>query len=116
MGYRDDFYIKDNILGYTGDLSDIKFTVYFADAGRMTADEVVLQRSDLIAADMDVGEFSEARRDAVDDAVFVDDVDGVARLEQLEKHRFRPPRHRPAGQMAKQGQSTDDHPEAAALE
>ena len=35
MGYRDDFYIKDNILGYTGDLNDIKFTVYFADAGRM---------------------------------------------------------------------------------
>ena len=35
MGYRDDFYTKENILGYTGDLSDIKFTVYFADAGRM---------------------------------------------------------------------------------
>ena len=35
MGYRDEFYTKENILGYTGDLGDIKFTVYFADAGRM---------------------------------------------------------------------------------
>jgi hypothetical protein len=33
MGYRDDFYKKENIIGYTGDLSDIKYTVYFADAG-----------------------------------------------------------------------------------
>ena len=33
MGYRDDFYKKENILGYTGDLADIKYTVYFADAG-----------------------------------------------------------------------------------
>lgn len=35
MGYRDDFYKKENILGYTGDLTDIKFTVYFADAGAL---------------------------------------------------------------------------------
>ena len=34
MGYRDDFYTKDNILGYTGKLDDNP-TVYFADAGRM---------------------------------------------------------------------------------
>src|SRR5215218_5752828 len=34
MGYRDDFYTKDNILGYTGKLQDNP-TVYFADAGRM---------------------------------------------------------------------------------
>jgi hypothetical protein len=32
MGYRDDFYIKDNILGYTGNLHGNP-TVYFADAG-----------------------------------------------------------------------------------
>lgn len=32
MGYRDDFYTKDNILGYTGTLEDNP-TVYFADAG-----------------------------------------------------------------------------------
>jgi hypothetical protein len=32
MGYRDDFYKKDNILGYTGDLMKDP-TVYFADAG-----------------------------------------------------------------------------------
>jgi hypothetical protein len=32
MGYRDDFYIKDNILGYTGNLHKDP-TVYFADAG-----------------------------------------------------------------------------------
>lgn len=35
MGYCDDFYIRENIIGYTGDLRDIKFTVYFADAGRL---------------------------------------------------------------------------------
>jgi hypothetical protein len=34
MTYRDDFYTKDNIIGYTGDLKEPqKFTVYFADAG-----------------------------------------------------------------------------------
>jgi hypothetical protein len=32
MGYRDDFYTRDNIIGYTGDLHG-PFTVYFADAG-----------------------------------------------------------------------------------
>lgn len=32
MGYCDDFYKKENILGYTGDLLN-KPTVYFADAG-----------------------------------------------------------------------------------
>jgi hypothetical protein len=32
MGYRDDFYKKDNILGYTGELLDNP-SVYFADAG-----------------------------------------------------------------------------------
>jgi hypothetical protein len=32
MGYRDDFYIKDNILGYTGNVNKDP-TVYFADAG-----------------------------------------------------------------------------------
>ncbi len=32
MGYKDGFYIKDNILGYTGDLNNNP-TVYFADAG-----------------------------------------------------------------------------------
>jgi hypothetical protein len=32
MGYRDDFYIKDNILGYTGTIGKDP-TVYFADAG-----------------------------------------------------------------------------------
>lgn len=31
-GYADDFYVKDNIIGYTGDLNDNP-TVYFADAG-----------------------------------------------------------------------------------
>ena len=34
MGYCDEFYKKDNILGYTGDLMD-KPTVYFADAGAL---------------------------------------------------------------------------------
>lgn len=34
MGYRDDFYCADNILGYTGDISKpTTVTVYFADAG-----------------------------------------------------------------------------------
>ena len=34
MGYRDDFYCADNILGYTGDIKkDTTITVYFADAG-----------------------------------------------------------------------------------
>jgi len=32
MGYRDDFYNEENILGYTGKLEDNP-TVYFADAG-----------------------------------------------------------------------------------
>lgn len=32
MAYRDDFYKKENILGYTGDLNKNP-TVYFADAG-----------------------------------------------------------------------------------
>lgn len=32
MGYRDDFYTKENILGYTGTIGK-KPTVYFADAG-----------------------------------------------------------------------------------
>jgi len=35
MGYRDDFYTKDNILGYTGKLDDNP-TIYFADAGGVT--------------------------------------------------------------------------------
>jgi hypothetical protein len=35
MVYRDDFYIKNNIIGYTGDLTRIDFTAYFADAGCM---------------------------------------------------------------------------------
>lgn len=34
MGYRDDLYCADNILGYTGDIAkDTTVTVYFADAG-----------------------------------------------------------------------------------
>jgi hypothetical protein len=35
MGYRDDFYAKENIIGYTGDLTNKpgEVTVYFADAG-----------------------------------------------------------------------------------
>ncbi len=34
MGYRDDFYCADNILGYTGDIKkETTITVYFADAG-----------------------------------------------------------------------------------
>jgi hypothetical protein len=32
MAYRDGFYKKENILGYTGDLTDTKFTVYFTQA------------------------------------------------------------------------------------
>src|SRR4051812_46165530 len=32
MGYRDDFYKKENIIGYTGNLQGL-CTVYFADAG-----------------------------------------------------------------------------------
>ncbi|MBD9358720.1 hypothetical protein [Methylomonas albis] len=40
MGYCDKFYIKENIIGYTGDLRGIKFTVYFADAGGLNPDIV----------------------------------------------------------------------------
>ena len=39
MGYRDDFYKKDNILGYTGDLMKDP-TVYFADAGGLNPNTV----------------------------------------------------------------------------
>ena len=42
MGYRDDFYIVDNIIGYTGNLgSDIPVTVYFEtseECGHITQD------------------------------------------------------------------------------
>jgi hypothetical protein len=31
MGYRDDFYVKDNIIGWTGDIDGDSFSVYFAD-------------------------------------------------------------------------------------
>ena len=31
MGYRDDFYVKENIIGWTGDINGDAFTVYFAD-------------------------------------------------------------------------------------
>ncbi len=32
MGYRDDFYVKKNIIGWTGDINGDAFTVYFADS------------------------------------------------------------------------------------
>lgn len=31
MGYRDDFSVKDNIIGWTGDIDGDSFSVYFAD-------------------------------------------------------------------------------------
>ena len=33
MGYKDDFYVKENIIGWTGDINGDAFTVYFADCG-----------------------------------------------------------------------------------
>ena len=41
MGYRDDFYKKSNILGYTGELKS-KPTVYFADAGGINPKTVMI--------------------------------------------------------------------------
>jgi len=41
MGYRDDFYKKDNILGYTGNLTESP-TVYFADAGGVNPRTVMI--------------------------------------------------------------------------
>lgn len=32
MGYRDDFYVQANIIGWTGDIDGKAFTVYFADS------------------------------------------------------------------------------------
>jgi hypothetical protein len=31
MGYKDDFYVKKNIIGWTGDINGDEFSVYFAD-------------------------------------------------------------------------------------
>jgi hypothetical protein len=33
MGYKDDFYVKTNIIGWTGDINGKAFSVYFADCG-----------------------------------------------------------------------------------
>jgi hypothetical protein len=33
MGYKDDFYVKQNIIGWTGDINGKAFSVYFADCG-----------------------------------------------------------------------------------
>ncbi|MGF6371634.1 hypothetical protein OKW40_004384 [Paraburkholderia sp. RAU6.4a] len=33
MGYRDDLYVKGNIIGWTGDIDGDAFSVYFADCG-----------------------------------------------------------------------------------
>ena len=40
MGYEDEFYSQDNILGYTGDLHDNP-TVYFAEAGKLNLQQQV---------------------------------------------------------------------------
>jgi hypothetical protein len=81
-----------------------------ADAGGVAPDEVELQLPELLARDHDVGELSEARRHAVNDAPFGDGtVDhGARRLDAL--HRLR--RQRDAVSAARHG---DDVLEGQAL-
>src|SRR6185369_3318889 len=49
------------------------FREWVAEAGRMTAYKIVLKRRDLIMTDMNVRQFAEACRDAVNRAVLLQD-------------------------------------------